>query len=43
MINTLQRTWKKMTPIARAEALKISYGEREAKLLEQALKSDTSK
>jgi hypothetical protein len=37
-INALQKSWHKMTPAARAEALKLNYGEREKALLERALK-----
>lgn len=37
MINALQKSWRKMTPAARAEVLKLSYGERERALLERAL------
>jgi len=37
MINTLQKTWKKMTPAAQALALKMSYGAREQALLERVL------
>lgn len=37
MINALQKSWKKMTPTAHAEALKLNYGPREKDLLEQAL------
>lgn len=39
MINALQKTWKKMTPAAHAEALKLNYGPREKALIEQALAS----
>jgi len=38
VINALQKSWKKMTPAAHAEALKLSYGPREMGLIEQALK-----
>jgi hypothetical protein len=38
VITALQKSWKKMTPTAHAEALKLSYGEREKALLERALK-----
>lgn len=38
MINALQKSWKKMTPAAHAEALKLSYGPREQTLIQQALK-----
>ena len=37
MINALQKSWKKMTPAAHAEALKLKYGAREQSLLERAL------
>lgn len=37
IINALQKSWKKMTPAAHAEALRLSYGPRETKLLEAAL------
>ncbi|HXR48154.1 MAG TPA: DUF4202 domain-containing protein [Candidatus Limnocylindrales bacterium] len=37
-INALQKSWQKMTAAARAEALKLNYGEREKALLERALK-----
>ncbi|MGB7768312.1 MAG: DUF4202 domain-containing protein [Verrucomicrobiia bacterium] len=37
-INALQKSWQKMTPAARAEALKLNYGEREKTLLKRALK-----
>ena len=37
MINALQKSWKKMTPAAHAEALKLKYGERERSLIERAL------
>jgi hypothetical protein len=36
-INALQKSWQKMTDAARAEALKLNYGEREKALLERAL------
>ena len=39
VITALQKSWKKMTPAAHAEALKLSYGPREKTLIEQALKS----
>jgi hypothetical protein len=38
-INALQKSWQKMTTVARAEALKLNYGEREKELLERALKA----
>ena len=37
IINALQKSWQKMTPAARAEALKLNYGGREKALLERAL------
>jgi len=37
MINALRKTWKKMTPAARAHALKFPRSRREETLLEQAL------
>jgi hypothetical protein len=37
MINALQKSWKKMTPAARAEALKLNYAPREISLIEKAL------
>jgi len=36
-INALQKSWQKMTDTARAEALKLNYGEREKILLQRAL------
>jgi hypothetical protein len=36
-INALQKSWAKMTEAARAEALKLNYGEREKALLQRAL------
>ena len=36
-INALQKSWQKMTGAARAEALKLNYGEREKALLQRAL------
>jgi hypothetical protein len=39
VITALQKSWKKMTPAAHAEALKLSYGPREKALIEQALKT----
>jgi hypothetical protein len=38
-INALQKSWAKMTEAARAETLKLNYGEREKALLQRALKS----
>lgn len=37
MINALQKSWRKMTPTAHAEALKLNYGPRERSLVERAL------
>ena len=37
MINALQKSWLKMSPIAHAEALKLNYGSREKALIERAL------
>jgi hypothetical protein len=37
IVNALRKTWAKMTPAARAEALKLPYGPRERALLEKAL------
>lgn len=37
MINALQKSWKKMTPAARTEALKLNLGPREKLLIEKAL------
>jgi hypothetical protein len=37
-VNALQKSWGKMTAAARAEALKLNYGEREKILLQRALK-----
>jgi hypothetical protein len=37
MINALQKSWKKMTRAAHAEALKLNYGPREKALIEKAL------
>jgi len=39
VINALQKSWKKMTPAAQAEALKINYGPRERALVQRALES----
>ena len=38
MINALQKAWKKMTPAAQAQALKLSYTPHQQALLERALK-----
>ncbi len=37
VITALQKSWKKMTPTAHAEALKLPFGPREKALLERAL------
>ncbi len=37
MINAVQKTWKKMTPLAQDFALKLDYSPRERGLLERAL------
>jgi hypothetical protein len=37
MINALRKSWEKMTEPARAEALKLNFGEPEKKLVERAL------
>ena len=37
MINVIQKTWQKMTPLARDVALKLPYRPREKALLEKAL------
>lgn len=37
MINALQKSWKKMTATARAEALKLDFAPREKSLIERAL------
>jgi hypothetical protein len=37
MINALKKSWKKMTPAAHAEALKLKFGEREKNLIARAL------
>lgn len=39
-INALRKSWLKMTEPARAEALKLPYGPREASLLHQALRNE---
>ena len=41
MINALQKSWKKMTPAAHTEALKLKYGAREQSLIERALTGAT--
>ena len=42
MINALQKSWKKMTTTARAEALKLNYAPREKSLIERALGRSSS-
>jgi hypothetical protein len=37
MISILQKTWKKMSPVAREHALKLQYSETEKRLIEEAL------
>jgi len=37
MINALRKSWEKMTEAARAEALKLNFGEREKNLIGRAL------
>ena len=37
MVNALKKSWDKMTEAARAEALKLNYGEREKGLIQKAL------
>ncbi|MHB8521145.1 MAG: DUF4202 domain-containing protein [Limisphaerales bacterium] len=37
MINAVQKTWKKMTPAAQAEALNLTLGPKEKALIERAL------
>lgn len=37
MVNALKKSWGKMTETARAEALKLNYGEREKALIARAL------
>jgi hypothetical protein len=37
MMNAIRKSWEKMTDAARAEALKLNYGERERVLLQRAL------
>jgi hypothetical protein len=39
MINALRKSWDKMTDAARAEALKLRFGDREKNLIERALKT----
>jgi hypothetical protein len=42
MINALQKAWKKMTPAAQAQALKLSYNSHQRALLDTALKPQSS-
>jgi len=37
IINAVQKTWKKMTPVARDHALRLPFGPREKALLDRAL------
>ena len=37
MVNALQKSWKKMTPAAREQALLLNFGPKEKSLLERAL------
>jgi Domain of unknown function (DUF4202) len=37
MVSILQKTWKKMSPVARDYALKLQYSETEKRLIEEAL------
>jgi hypothetical protein len=37
MVNALRKSWEKMTEAARAEALKLSYGDHEKQLIQRAL------
>jgi len=37
MINALRKSWNKMTPAAREQAMKLSFGAKEKSLLERAL------
>jgi Domain of unknown function (DUF4202) len=37
MIEILQKTWKKMSPIARDRALRLPFAKAEKELIEQAL------
>lgn len=39
MITALQKSWKKMTPAAHAEAMKLQYSPREKDLIQRALKA----
>jgi len=40
MINAVRKTWEKMTDAARAEGLKLKFGERETELIKRALKTE---
>ena len=40
MINAVRKTWEKMTDAARAEGLKLKFGEREKELIKRALKTE---
>lgn len=42
MVSILQKTWKKMSPVAREHALALPYSENERKLIEQALAREMS-
>lgn len=37
MVNAIKKSWEKMTEAARAQALKLNYGEREKTLVQKAL------
>jgi hypothetical protein len=37
MINAIQKSWKKMTPAAHTQALRLGFGPREKSLIERAL------
>ena len=37
VVNALKKSWEKMTEAARAEALKLNFGEREKELIQKAL------
>lgn len=42
MINAVRKSWEKMTAAGRAEALKLSLGDREKRLIERALTPTTA-
>jgi hypothetical protein len=42
MINALQKTWRKMTPAAQAQALKLTYDPHQRALLERALQTQST-